>query len=139
MRVTADTNVLVSALNFPGSKPYRLLELARSGAIDLAISGHILDELEDVLRRKFNWPDGDIREMRRQFRMFAQYVVNPDAVEVITADPDDNRILEAATGSDYIVSGDHHLLDLGRFRNIPVVRVAEFIEMFERQRGGSAS
>ena len=71
--------------------------------------------------------------------MFAQYVVNPDAVEVITADPDDNRILEAATGSDYIVSGDHHLLDLGRFRNIPVVRVAEFIEMFERQRGGSAS
>jgi len=139
VRVTADTNVLVSALNFPGSKPYRLLELARSGAIDLAISGHILDELEDVLRRKFNWPDGDIREMRRQFRMFAQYVVNPDAVEVITADPDDNRILEAATGSDYIVSGDHHLLDLGRFRNIPVVRVAEFIEMFERQRGGSAS
>lgn len=47
MRVTADTNVLVSALNFPGSKPYQLLELARwSGAIDLAISGHILDELK---------------------------------------------------------------------------------------------
>lgn len=70
--------------------------------------------------------------------MFAQYVVDPDAVDVITADPDDNRILEAAAGSDYIVSGDHHLLDLGRFRNIPVVRVAEFIEMFERQRGGPA-
>jgi len=34
VRVTADTNVLVSALNFPGSKPYQLLELARSGAID---------------------------------------------------------------------------------------------------------
>ena len=138
MRVTADTNILVSALNFPGSRPYQLLELARSGAIDLAISGHILDELEDVLRRKFNWPDGDIREMRRQFRMFAQYVVNPDAVEVITADPDDNRILEAAAGSDYIVSGDHHLLDLGHFRNIPIVTVAEFIEIFERQRGGPA-
>jgi uncharacterized protein len=138
VRVTADTNVLVSALNFPGSKPSQLLELARSGAIDLAISGHILDEREDVLRRKFKWPDADIREMRRQFRMFARYVVDADAVDVITADPDDNRILEAAAGSDYIVSGDHHLLDLGHFQNIPIVRIAEFIEIFERQRGGPA-
>jgi predicted nucleic acid-binding protein len=53
LRVTADTNILVSGLNFRRGKPFELLELARTGKISLAISAAILDETEDVLRRKF--------------------------------------------------------------------------------------
>ena len=54
-RVTADTNVLLSGLNFIGGKPFQLLELAREGKIALTVSAAILDEMEDVLRRKFGW------------------------------------------------------------------------------------
>ena len=98
------------------------------------ISGHILDELSDVLRRKFDWPESDLREVRRQFRMFGKYVLGDEALDVVKGDPDDNYILAAAAECDYIVSGDHHLLELGSFRRTPIVKVAEFLEMLERGR-----
>jgi len=57
LRVTADTNVIISALNFSGN-PRHVLEMAEDGAIHLAVSDAILDEVERVLRRdKFGWPD----------------------------------------------------------------------------------
>jgi uncharacterized protein len=135
--VVADTNILVSGLNFPAGKPNQLLELARAGEIDLAISDAILDETADVLARKFDWPDADVREMRRQFGLFARKVFPEEKLNAVPADPDDNAILECAStaGADYMISGDHHLLELGKFREIPIVKVAEFLEMLKRGRG----
>ena len=40
MRAVADTNVYISALNF-GGKPLQVIELARAGEIELAISNAI--------------------------------------------------------------------------------------------------
>jgi predicted nucleic acid-binding protein len=50
-------------------------------------------------------------------------------LDIITADPPDNRILECAEAgrADYIVSGDKHLLDLGQYGETPIVKVAEFL------------
>ena len=134
MLVVADSNILVSGLNFPAGKPNQLLELARAGEIDLAISDAILDETADVLGRKIDWSEEEIREMRRQFGLFARKVFPEEKLNAVPDDPDDNAILECAitAGADYIVSGDHHLLDLGRFREIPIVKVADFLEMLER-------
>ena len=59
LRVTADTNVIISSLNFSGN-PRHVLEMAEDGAIHLAVSDAILDEVERVLRRdKFGWPEVD--------------------------------------------------------------------------------
>jgi predicted nucleic acid-binding protein len=46
LRVTADTNILVSGLNFRGGKPFQILELARTGKINLTVSEAILNEME---------------------------------------------------------------------------------------------
>ena len=48
---------------------------------------------------------------------------------VVTADPEDNRVLECAVegGADVIVSGDRDLLALGRYAGIPVCRPQEFL------------
>jgi predicted nucleic acid-binding protein len=46
----------------------------------------------------------------------------------VTADPDDDRILECATeegNADLIVSNHHHLLDLKSYGNIPIVAGAD--------------
>ena len=59
LRVTLDTNVYVSGLNFKG-KPYELLELARAGQFEVSVPEAILSELHRVLRDKFNWPESDI-------------------------------------------------------------------------------
>jgi predicted nucleic acid-binding protein len=60
LRVTADTNIFIAGLNFAGI-PRQILNLAESGAIHLAVSDDILDEVARVLRReKFGWPEVEI-------------------------------------------------------------------------------
>jgi predicted nucleic acid-binding protein len=51
-------------------------------------------------------------------------------IDAVKEDPTDNRILEcaAASGSDYLVSGDKHLLKLGH-QGIKIVSPADFIQM----------
>lgn len=49
LRVTVDTNIYVSALNF-GGNPERLLRLAEAGKIQVVISDAILTELAKTLR-----------------------------------------------------------------------------------------
>jgi PIN domain len=70
LRVTANTNVIVSALNFPGN-PWRILDLAARGEIRLAVSSEILNEVNRVLlRQKFGWSqdrvDAAIRQIAAQ-------------------------------------------------------------------------
>lgn len=48
LRVTAETNIIVSGLNFPGN-PRRMLAAAEAGAIRLCVSPEILEEVADVL------------------------------------------------------------------------------------------
>ena len=66
LRVTADTNVIISGLNFSGN-PRRILQMAEDGVIQLAISDAILDEVVKVLRReKLGWEEEEIRRFLRQ-------------------------------------------------------------------------
>lgn len=48
-RIVLDTNVLLSGLAYPSSVPGKLIAAWRRGALDLVLSGYILDELRRVL------------------------------------------------------------------------------------------
>ena len=52
MRVVADTNVLVSALIFPGGAPEAVYRLALEGGIELVTSRPLLAELGRVLTQR---------------------------------------------------------------------------------------
>ena len=129
MRVTADSNVYVSAFNFGGA-PQRLLDLAESGAIQLVIAEPLIEEILDVLGRKLGWSAGELRMARERLRHYAELVIPSERVDAVKDDPDDNRVLECALGgrSEVIVTGDKDLLRLGEFRGIRIVRVAELLE-----------
>ena len=136
-RVVADTNVLVSALQF-GGKPKQLLDLAIDGQVDLAVSEAIVAETLRVLRDKFERAPEWLAEADRQMRVMTRLVQPTEAIQAIEADPTDDRILECAVAAEaeVIVSGDSHLLSLGAFRGIPIRRVAEFLGSLEdRGRG----
>jgi putative PIN family toxin of toxin-antitoxin system len=135
LRVTADTNILISALIFRGGKPFQLLELAREGKISLAVSDAILDEVGGVLARKFNWPPEDIADARKRIIVIARTVKPAVQLDVIKEDPPDNRILECAVGagSDYIVSGDKDLLRLGGYDSIKILSVSDFLSLAPEQ------
>ena len=128
MTVVCDTNVLVSALLFPGGPPDEILKLVRDGNIKLAISMEICIELKGVLRKKFEMPEKDVREVIKSIREISFLVQPKEKISLIKEDPADNRILECAVAADadYIISGDlKHLQSLKEFRGIPILSPAK--------------
>ena len=127
-KATADSNIWVSGLNWYG-KPHELLNLARDGTIELAISDAILDEFSRILHDKLEWSDDRLNSMRAEVATFTKRVSSTETLDVVKADPGDNRILECAVaaGSDVIVTGDAHLLQLGAYRGIKIMKVADFL------------
>ncbi len=122
MRVVLDTNVLVSAIVF-GGPPGRLVELAAEGHLQLVLSPPLIHELREVLRRKFGFSDAAAYQAETILRRISILVEPQREVAILSEDPEDNRVLEAALASDaeIIVSGDRHLLNLENFGTIPIM------------------
>ena len=102
-RVTADSNVIISAFNW-GGKPAQFVDMARHGLIDLAVSEPIVNEIARILEVKLKWSSADVVDARRRIARFTTLVSPTEAIDAIPADPTDNRILECAVpGSEVIV------------------------------------
>ena len=108
------------------------LDLAEAGEIRLAVSDDILNEVRRVLLRpKFGWSQDRVDAAIRQIAGFAEHVEPKQRIDIVVDDPTDNRILEceAASGSDYLVSGDNHLLKVRQYQGCKIVPPAEFLEI----------
>jgi uncharacterized protein len=53
MKIVLDTNVLISGMLNPSGPPGRIVDLLRSGALQLTVDDRILHEYTDVLRRDY--------------------------------------------------------------------------------------
>jgi putative PIN family toxin of toxin-antitoxin system len=91
----------------------------------------LLAELCEVLCLKFAWSEEAVTAAVSQLHDCSVHVHPTEALDVIQDDPDDNRILECAIAAQagFIVSGDNHLLQLGRFRGISILKVADFMAL----------
>lgn len=138
LKATADTNILISGLLFRRGKPYQLLQKALSGEVSLAVSKPILDEVADVLGRKFGISAEDIVIAQSLIRDAARTVQPAVELSVVKEDPADNRILECAVsaGSDYIITGDNDLLRLKRYDAIRILSVADFLVLAAKHERG---
>jgi putative PIN family toxin of toxin-antitoxin system len=133
MRLVLDTNVVVSGLLWSGA-PRQLLDAARDGHAELFTSTALLDELEATLRYPKFQPKitASLLSVERLVDLYGSLatVVRPARIEpTIKADPDDDAVLACAIASraDFIVSGDRHLLDLGRYDELDIVKVAQVL------------
>lgn len=127
--VVVDTNVLVSALGFGGPPLDTVLRVLQPG-YRILVSSDTLDELSRVM--EYDRLPFTAEERGRYLdilRREATVVVPGTQPSVIDRDPDDNMFLAVAIegGADFIVSGDDHLLSLGRYRSIEIVTPAEFL------------
>ena len=88
-------------------------------------------ELAKVLRTDLAWPDSEIIEQLKEVARLATMVEPKFALDVVAADPDDNRILECALAgnANLVVSGIVHLTKLKIFRRIAILRPADFLRM----------
>lgn len=114
MNIVCDTNVLVSGVLF-GGHAREILRLASRGVVINFISPDILREAEDVLgRSKFGLRPEQVLEIIALFKDTFEIVTSSQRVQVISSDPQDNHLIEAAltARAKYIISGDNHLLEL---------------------------
>lgn len=130
MRLLLDTNVVVSALIW-GGLPYRLIEAAAAGDIELVTSPALLAELRDVLGRehlasRLAQQRSSVEQAIGLYAELAIGVSPLDTPRVVPGDADDDHVIAAAVAGDaeLIVSGDRHLLSMRSHRGIEIVSAA---------------
>lgn len=134
MKVVLDTNILVSALIFPGGSPETVYRRALDGSLGLVTTAALMAELGRVLETKFGWRESRVEEAVGQLLRVGEIVKPTRRIKLITADAADNAVLEAASAGTaaVIVSGDHHLLDLGTYEGIRILDAAAFLSEFDK-------
>jgi putative PIN family toxin of toxin-antitoxin system len=132
VRLVLDTNIVVSGLLWESGPPARLIEAANAQRLELYTSTALLEELRRILsRRKFSPFVGasplSVDELVLGYAAIATVIVPAAITPVITRDPDDDHVLACAlaANADLIVSGDHDLLNLKTYRDIPITRASE--------------
>jgi uncharacterized protein len=119
-------------LIFPrANQPGCLIWVAR-GKFANFTSAFILNETTRNLILKFSWTEEESKSASLWLKTFSTLVKPGIRISVISCEPD-NRILECAleAQANYIITGDHHLLDLKTYQEIKILTPAEFlVEMF---------
>jgi putative PIN family toxin of toxin-antitoxin system len=134
MRVVVDTNVVVSRYLSALGPPAQVLDQWENGIFELLVSEPILTEYRRVLlyprlAALHGMSATEIDTVITSFRGSSIVVAPTQVLAVVTDDPSDNRFLECAEegGADYVVSGDAHLLAVGEYRGIQILRPAAFL------------
>ena len=137
LKAVLDTNIFISSLLNKKGAPARLLDLWREGKYLLLSSPSIIGEIKAVLelpriKTKYCLNDLDIKNLLNLIEMDAIIVPGiTDVGDPIPEDPSDHIFLSCAFegDADVIVSGARHLLNLKKFKGIPVIPVNEFIDL----------
>ncbi|MDO8729732.1 MAG: putative toxin-antitoxin system toxin component, PIN family [Candidatus Omnitrophota bacterium] len=129
LRTVLDTNVVISGLLFTGP-PHRILQFAIRRKILPVTSPVLLEELTGVLRTKFKYPASVAETVTAEWADLCERIEPITRLAAVPQDPSDNRVLECAVDgkAETVVTGDRHLLALGTFRNIPILRPQEFLD-----------
>lgn len=132
LRVVFDTNILFSAVGWRGN-PHQCVQAARQGKCLSLTCEPILAELAEKLQIKRVLDAGKTAEINDEIRAFSKVIAIPGTLKVIVADPDDDAILECAVigQAQYLVSGDRHLLAVGNYQGIQIVKAAEFLAVIQ--------
>jgi len=137
MRITTDTNILISGTFWTGDS-FRILNLVNKNNIKLILSDEILleynttinkDEILDKIEDK-----GLIASKIVKTALNNATIVEPnEKLDIVKDDPDDNKILECAIEGnvDYLITNDNHLLRIKQFRGIKIITPEEFLEIFK--------
>ncbi|OPX88190.1 MAG: hypothetical protein A4E53_02136 [Pelotomaculum sp. PtaB.Bin104] len=138
MKVTLDTNVVMSGFLVPGGPPAIIVDLWAENKLTVVVGQALIEEYLDVLLRPKFKKIGTI--IKRQELLMALldvdntiFVYPKIRLDVIKDDPEDNRVLECAADGKvkFIVSGDNHLLALKEFQGISIVSPAEFLVLLK--------
>ena len=131
VRLVLDTNVVASALVW-GGVPFKLIEAAAAGNVELVTSPALLTELRDVLDREHlaSRLAAQRSSVEQAIAFYAELAISVSPLStprVVPGDVDDDHVIAAAVAgsAEVVVSGDRHLLSLGSHQAIDIVAAAE--------------
>jgi putative PIN family toxin of toxin-antitoxin system len=102
----------------------------KEGEVILLSNTKIEAELIRVLAySKFGLTSAEIFPVIKHLRKHAHFVGEKSNIKIIEEDPTDNIFLECAIdgNAEYIISGDHHLLNLGSYESIRIITAKDFL------------
>ena len=128
--VVIDTNCLLQIL--ARKSPYRPIWNAfLAGKYQLCVSNEILDEYQEILSRQITPSVAENVVLLILNKQNVRLVDPHFHMELITADPDDNKFVDCAfaVGADYLVSEDAHfkVLRTTPFPELNLVTLDEFL------------
>lgn len=130
-KIVLDSNIYISTFIF-GGQARKAMDLALENC-QIVISTPMIIEIAEVLKLKFNLPNNKISD-------FIEYILdNCVVIDIkgtlrnISRDRDDNKIIETAmlSGSQYLVTGDNHLLELKKYNTVKIITISQFLEVFD--------
>ena len=135
IRVTPDTNVLISGLFYDGNER-AVLQAAIDGRVRLVLSLEIIDELITVLDKKFKADPELTRDYVLRLNELSDVVASRKLPGKLVRDREDAKIIECAHSghSDYIVTGDLDLLSLKRYQKTRIISTSELVRILRRER-----
>ncbi len=137
IKAVLDTNVLVSAVCFPGGSPDLIFRAAIRKKYEMITCPFILEEFGRVLKLKFSFSEEETIRATELVENTSCHIVQPLTVpQIIIAKLSDNHILACAieAGADYLVSGDtKHILPIGSIGETKIVTPAEFLRLLAGQ------
>jgi putative PIN family toxin of toxin-antitoxin system len=143
MKAVLDVGQFVSATINPHGHPGQILTAWRNDQFELVTASAILEDLRRVLgypriRKRHGWSDEQIDWFVQLLAAAATVTPGRHTVQVVAADPTDDKILACAEEGrvDYIVASDEqHLVPLGSYAGIPIVRPRQFLEILAQHSG----
>lgn len=135
MRIVVDTNVLISALLSANKSPGKIVALWQAGELELVISPDMVAEVRRVLGYDKIRKRVTTEQAQRFLRLLeteATLIIPHETVAVVQSDPDDDKFvaLAVASGAEYIVSGDKHLLSIDVYQGVKILNPASFLNIF---------
>ena len=126
-----DTNVLISALLFPGVRMDAMMECIFTKH-QLVLSSYVVDELKSVVKRKF--PKRELAINKLLMMMSFEYVYTPSEIErnlFEIRDVKDYPVLYTAMVEDVdiLITGDKDFLDID-IEKPEIMNPSEFMEKY---------
>ena len=131
MKIVLDANIFVSSF-FWGGNPRFVMERVITGIDELFITKEILDEIESVLGRpKFHADKQKVAYFINSIEEIGNKIIPKGQINNGSRDKTDNKYIECGITADvdYIISGDIHLLELKKYKNIKIVTAKDYLDI----------
>ncbi len=129
-KVVIDTNLLIDGAEDFYHYGNRIIDLVIAGNIEAYANRSTLRENQFLVKKKIS--DTGYQKKLEYFFDLIKPVQNIDRLNIVE-DHEDNKILESAVASkaDYLITSDHHLLKIEKYKGVKITTPAGFWRVYE--------